>query len=201
MAESQLAVTSLTPLQHRKVALAGGELRELPQTLKFSLRGDAGDQKFLQSASSALSNAGVGELVIPATPNTVSAGHDGSIFWMAPDEWLVRSEPAAFNTLSSKLSEEAFAAEFADQHVAVVDVSDYYTVFELESMRAVELLARGCPLDLESCFAKVGCCAQTRIGNAAVLLDSNAADLWRIQVRWSYAQYLWQLLERSALSL
>lgn len=205
MVDSQIAVSSFTPLAQRKVALADGELRELPQTLKLSFRGDAGDQNFLQSAARLLDKAGAGQLQIPTAPNTVSSTSQASMFWMGPDEWMFRSEPAAFDSLSAVLSanmlQQTVSADFADQHVAIVDVSDYYTVFELRSRHATQLLARGCPLDLDSCFAEAGCCAQTRIGNAAVLLDTTSAELWRIQVRWSYAQYLWQLLERSALSL
>ncbi len=201
MAELHKAVPTFTPLRQKKIALAGGELRELPQTLKLSLRGDAADQAFLQAAADVLTKAGAGGLPIPLAANTVSAGSRASIFWMGPDEWLLRTEADALDELSGPLSESAVATAFEEQHVAVVDVSDYYTVLELGSKHSMDILARSCPLDLESCFAKQGCCAQTRLGNAAVLLDSDSPDLWRIQVRWSYAQYLWQLLERSASSV
>lgn len=190
-----------TPLQQRTVSLAGGQLQELAHSLKFSLRGDSSEQKFTQAVSGLLRSGAAGDLQIPVAPNTVSAADKCSILWMGPNEWLVRSEPLASDALSSALSEDAFTSAFSEMHAVAVDVSDYYTVFELQSPRAMELLARSCPLDLEVEFAGAGHCAQTRIGNAAVLLDSNDAMTWRIQVRWSYARYLWQLLERSALSL
>lgn len=189
-----------TPLQQREVVLAGGHLREAALTLKFSLRGDSSDQRFMQAVNGLLGNAGAGDLQIPVVPNTISAGGQSTIFWMGPDEWLLRCEPQATQILSSALSEDAFASAFSGLHAAAVDVSDYYTVFELHSADAMGLLARSCPLDLEKEFAEPGRCAQTRIGNAAVLLDANGTDKWRVQARWSYAQYLWQILERSALS-
>ncbi len=196
-----LIAETATPLQQREVSLASGQLRELEQTLKISLRGNASDQQFEQAVKELLSRAGAGNIQLPIAANTTNTTDNCSVFWMGPDEWLFRSEPAATTALSSALAEEVCAGAFSEMHAAAVDVSDYYTLFELQSPNALALLSRSCPLDLEKAFAEAGHCAQTRIGNAAVLLDSDDVSTWRIQVRWSYAQYLWQLLERSALSL
>ena len=200
-----------TPLMQRQATLAGGQLSELPFSIKFSLRGDASDTRFTTSVNTLLKNAGLGDLHLPVEPNTVNASDKCSVLWMGPDEWLLRSNAIQNESPGEDLSEESFSEAFSGQHAAVVDVSDYYTVLELQSPNAIEWLSRSCPLDLETEFPATdssensvslkSACAQTRMGNASVLLDKKDAECWRIQVRWSYAQYLWQLLQRSAISL
>lgn len=185
-----------TPLEQREVALAGGLLRELDVSEKISIRGRANDSAFVEATDATLAaefGAGSG---LPLTPNTVTKTSTAAVFWMGPDEWLVRS--------TAKGMDSALKQSLSGFHAAVVDVSDYYTVLSLKSNHAMDILARSCPLDLEKAFQYTSPdtprCAQTRIGNAAVLLDNTDATNFCIQVRWSYADYLFKLLERSALS-
>jgi len=195
MAEQNVSPLALTPLQHREVALAGGLLRELPHHSKVCLRANPDDSALVTRINQLLVSECGANAELPLLPNTVVQSGSASIFWMGPDEWMVRGEADQLaTTLLTRF------AEGASPHAAVIDVSDYYTVLEFQSEHAMQVLARGCPLDMEQAFSTGQNCAQTRIGNAPVLLDTLDRNRWNIQVRWSFADYLFALLERSARS-
>jgi len=194
------------PLSGRSVELSDGQLRELPWCGKLALRCDSSDAETLN----ALKLSG---LSLPTQPNTFETYSGGRVIWMGPDEWLLHSDrdPAAtvWTDLKSSLVEN-----LKNSHTAQVDVSDYYTLLQLTGSNASAMLARSCPLDLYTVAGKENACAQTRVGNAAVLLlpipgqrtsdkpNSEQMNIagWTVQVRWSYADYVWKLFERSALS-
>lgn len=193
-------VSAQLPLGARKQPLAGGELREVPWTGKSVLRCNLANDATAQQLQ-------LSGLTLPDIPNTTNTFEHGIAIWMGPDEWLLRSNSdpadASWQTWLGQLEEKLDSV-----HSALVDVSDYYTVFEMTGVHASEILARGCPLDLSDVAGNPASCTQTRIGNAAVLLlplltaadDQPVLVGWSAQVRWSYADYLWRLLERSAFS-
>ena len=208
-------IESHQPLQGQSVALAGGTLREASLVGKLIIRCDNSDaavESFLQQHG----------LALPAEANTLNTSEKGSLFWLGPDEWLLRSsaDPGSPEWGDSINALQSAASGRSDLHIALVDVSDYYAVLQLEGPHASAILSRSCPFDLYTLTSselnspEVKRCAQTRIGNAAALLDtyslagnststavSESNDTcWNIQVRWSYADYLWKLLLRSAIS-
>ncbi len=188
------------PLAGRKHALADGELHELQWCGKAILRCDLSDAGTVER----LRDTG---LTLPDSPNSVASFEHGLAIWLGPDEWLLRANCAPGDPRWQQWYEQ-LEDRLQQSHTALVDVTDYYTVFELTGKHASDILARGCPLDLTRVAKTANVCAQTRIGNAAVLLlplhttdaDSGSLDGWSIQVRWSYADYLWRLIERSAAS-
>lgn len=177
-------------------ALAGmpetGYLRELPFFAKLNLRGQPGNAAF-SSAIEALS------LTLPQEPNTFDSREQSRLFWLGPDEWLLHA-----NEDPVKLVEE-LTKTLQGVHSAVVDVSDYYSVIELDTPHALEILARSCPLDLATALANDNCCVQTKVGNAACLVYTETlvnpqSNSLFLQCRWSFAEYLWNLLVANACS-
>jgi len=171
-------------------------LRELPWCGKINLRGDPGDANFTRAAAEALGVA------LPLAPNTVAADARAAVtvFWLGPDEWLIHCPLADADKLLQELRRRLAAL-----HCAVTEVTDYYTVLELRGVDAAAVLARGCPLDLHARAFPAGSCAQSRFGNASVLLhrpaapdgggDSSAdSTVFWIQVRWSFTEYVWDYL-------
>jgi len=169
-------------------------LRELPPRGKINLRGDAGDGDFTAAAFDVLGVA------LPVAANTVAVTDGVTVFWLGPDEWLIHCKLTDTDALLQQLR-----ARLAGMHFAATEVTDYFTVLELRGEQAAEVLARGCPLDLHARAFPAGACAQTRFGNATVLLHqpaavdnavTNAVDstVFRIQVRWSFAGYVWDYL-------
>lgn len=200
--ENSRAISQYGPLSGIDTERADRLLRELPQSTKLNIRGDSNDPQF---AAALLKHS----LSLPDAANTLTKNESQQLFWMGPDEWLLRAD-----VVQAELA-PALLESLRSLHSAVVDVSDYYTVIRVEGpgRMARDILAKSCPLDFHIAFAKPDSCAQTRIGNAACLLnetgssktgsgktgggsqlapDNTAID---IQVRWSYAEYVWQLLE------
>ena len=106
----------------------------------------------------------------PLAPNTVA----GDALWLGPNEWLV---------LGAR--EEAYA-----DASAAVDVSANRVCLELAGPGAADVLARGCALDLHPSVFPPGSCAQTLLARAQVILYGTEADVFRLLVRPSYADYL-----------
>jgi len=202
------APTPTSPLAARAPVDGDIGLRELPLRGKINLRGDAGDGDFTGTAGDALG------IALPVAPNTVAVGDAGTVFWLGPDEWLIHCPLAATEALMQRLR-----ARLAKSRFAATEVTDYTTVLELRGEHAAEALARGCPLDLHPRAFPAGACAQTRFGNASVLLYKPAAvdsvdntvtntgdsvdntvtgapdsTVFHIQARWSFAEYVWDYL-------
>jgi len=181
------SVTATSPLSGFAVARGPITLEERPFVGKVALRGE--ESTFLDAV------AGVLGAVLPEEPNTTVKAGARTIFWLGPNEWLVHTldgEEAALVV--------ALRQALAGVHAAVVDVSDYYTVLRLAGAQARTVLGKGCPLDLHPRAFKPGDCAQSLIAKASVLLhlvdESPTLD---IQVRWSFAEYLWLFLTEAAL--
>lgn len=159
-------------------------LRELPWCGKINLRGDANDAQFVEAARAALG------VPLPLAANTTASGDGMTIFWLGPDEWLLHCALERAQELRRQLTQA-----LGGIHHAATEVTDYYTVLELQGEAAAAALARGCPLDLHENVFPAGQCAQTRFGNASVLLyKPEAAPCFAIQVRWSFTEYVWDYL-------
>ena len=113
---------------------------------------------------------------------------------LGPDEWLLLAEglPAAPLLTALEAARGGAAA-------ALVDVTDRQIGLELEGPTALDLLAEGCPLDLEA-FPVDGC-SRTLFGKAEVVVWRRAAEWWRLEVARSFAPYLEALLTAAAADL
>jgi sarcosine oxidase subunit gamma len=156
---------------------------------KINIRGNVNDQSFASTAEKVLGTA------LPTTPNTTSPTQEGTVFWLGPDEWLVHTPSGTEAGLIGDLR-----SAFSGLHAAVTDVSDYYVMIELrgqDTNNARDVLARACPLDLHKRTFITGQCAQSYFANASILLHQVGEDAYDIQVRWTYADYLWRYLSQS----
>ena len=79
-------------------------------------------------------------------------------------------------------------------------ISDYYINIKIFGKNALRILKKGCPLNFDQHMSKPGDCAQTYIAKTSVLIvQSDNKPTFDIQVRWSFAEYLWNWLESAAL--
>ena len=125
----------------------------------------------------------------PTEPNTVTGDRDRQTLWLGPDEWLVI---AATDGVAETVSDIEAALDGA--HRSVVDVSANRAVIELRSDDRLEMLASGCPLDLDPRGGWVaGRCAETVFAHAQVLLQE-LDGATRVFVRPSFAQYVLERL-------
>ncbi|MYD95246.1 MAG: sarcosine oxidase subunit gamma [Chloroflexi bacterium] len=130
---------------------------------------------------------------IPLTPNTTTAGDDLMAIWLGPDEWLLLAEPDASGSRVTEL-QNSLAGRFA----SVIDTGAGQTVIRLSGPSTLDILARGCALDLHPSVFPPGACAQTLLARAQALLiavdDTPTID---IIVRRSFAPYVAAWLQDS----
>lgn len=176
--------TRYSPLSGLPTPRGGVEMTERPYVGKVNLRGNPDDREFRSSAQKQLG------LELPLVPNTWRSREDYTAYWLGPDEWLIYcADQSQFATVDN------LRLALGQSHCAVTDVSDYYLVIRLTGDKARELLTKGTPLDVHPTVFAAGMCAQTCIGHASVLISClDDAPTFDMQVRWSFAEYLWNFL-------
>ena len=157
-----------------------------------SVRLDPADEALLERIQGAL---GIG---LPVAANTASGDPDGRhALWLGPDEWLVLGPPEDAPAIDSAIRSAA-----GDAFVVTVDVSANRIAFELSGTGARELLESGCPIDLHPRAFHAGCCAQTMLARAGVLLHQvDDAPRYRVWIRPSFARYLAAWLDDAEVGL
>lgn len=129
---------------------------------------------------------------LPVEPNTLKAGEQ-LVFWLGPDEFLVRTGAEQAQGLVESLSSQT-----RGQSATANDVSGGLCALRLEGADVRALLAKGCTLDLRADAFGAGRCAQTGLARASVLLacvdDPCAID---VVVRRSFADYLCRWIARA----
>jgi sarcosine oxidase subunit gamma len=146
----------------------------------LNLRGDASDPAF---AAAVLAATG---LALPVVANTASVGGGRQLFWLGPDEWLLKTAGGTGEAI-----EVALRAALVGKHFAVVQIGSGNTTFSVQGAAAADLIARGCPLDLHARSFPDGSLAQSHISKANVVLYCLKAETsFEITVRRSFAEYL-----------
>ncbi len=184
-----------SPLAHKSLVAraaaphpdAGVLLGESPHRCQINLRGNPADAGFAHAVGS-VTHSG-----LPAANRTTS-GDGLTTLWLGPDEWLVVGAPGREGELANRLRQA-----LQGQHAAVVDVSEARTTIVVAGRNARELLQKGTPLDLHPRAFEPGHCAQTGLSRANVILHQiDASPRYDLYVQNSFADYLWNWLERAA---
>lgn len=162
-----------------------GVIRELPLCGKLNLRGKG--EAFSTACEKVLG------LPLPQSPNTIEESKGTRAYWVGPDEWVVHLPLEGAAGILDALREA-----LAGIHAAVIDITDYYTVIALDTPLAAEIIACGSAFDTRD-FA-IGQCAQTRFGHASILLWPTEKG-YAVQIRWSYARYLYDYFQQSLVRL
>lgn len=176
------AVETAQPLPHE------GQLFERPFLTHVNLRLDPADSEALHAAHQVLG------VQLPLTPSTTTAGGDLLAIWLGPDEWLLLAEHDQSEALVNDLQ-----ATLTDHVASIVDISAGQTVIRLCGPATLEILARGCALDLHPSVFPPGACAQTMLARAqALLIAVDDTPTFDIIVRRSFAPYVTAWLKDSA---
>ena len=172
-----------TPLMQEAFQIDGLSVAETGLINKINLRADFD--------SSAI-NSALGSLLgfdAQLDANTYIAQGNNTLFWLGPDERLLYTDKNPDEIVSQWCSSPSCAA---------VEVSDYYTVLDLHGEKVRDVFASGSPLDIHPRVFGTGQCAQTRFGNASVLVSMHGDDSCQLQVRWTFARYLFDYIKRVA---
>ena len=177
----------LGAVQSAEIPALESQLFERPILTHINLRLDPNDAVALASVHQRLG------VQLSLTPNTTTAGDDLMAIWLGPDEWLLLADHGQSDALVADLQ-----AALAGQFASVVDISAGQTVIRLCGPSALDVLARGCALDLDPSVFPPGACAQTLLARAQALLiavdDTPTID---IIVRRSFAPYVAAWLQDS----
>lgn len=175
-----------TALSNVAVIDGRNKLFELPLCGKINLRGDAKNKDFKQAVTTLTG------LELPTSANTCAANSGHQLFWLGPDEWMLH---LPLESVDQSLA--ALKNTLTKQHFAATEVSDYFSVIQLSGDQIREVIASGSPFDIRPKHFEPGQCAQTLFGHASILLWAQDAQSFCLQVRWSYAQYLYAYLRQS----
>lgn len=121
---------------------------------------------------------------LPLAPNTVWEEGSRAALWLGPNEWLVLGPPHAGEQIVAELE-----ASLEGEHRSVVDVSANRVAIELGGPGRLELLARGCSIDLHPRGWRSGMCVQTLFAKAQIILHERAGTTGLL-VRPSFASYV-----------
>ncbi|MFG1922917.1 sarcosine oxidase subunit gamma [Cryptosporangium sp. NPDC048952] len=117
-------------------------------------------------------------------PNTWVTVNDGREIWLGPDERLLTNATEAPWEYEARIRAELAAGEDV-----VTDVSAQRIQLHLTGEHARDVLAKGCAIDLHPTVFPAGSAAQTRLGQAGVILLS-LTEGYLVIVRSSFAGYL-----------
>lgn len=163
-------------------------LEERPFLGHINLRGDPSDHAFRDAVTDTIGFA------IPTDANTVTAHEQRVACWLGPNEWLLICGEDEKTSFPDKLR-DGLGTVFA----AATDVSSGQTIIRIRGQRALDVLAKGCTLDLHPRAFGSGRCAQSSIGKASTLIRYvDEIPTLDIVVRRSFADYLWQWLTDAA---
>jgi len=113
------------------------------------------------------------------------AGGERAALWLGPDERLLfapdGAQPGVIEEIENALSGVAHS---------LVDVSDRQVAIVVAGGGAAELLASGCPLDLDPKTFPAGMCTRTVFGKAEVVLWRRSAEEYHLEVARSFAGYV-----------
>jgi len=171
-----------TPLNSAEYKTDGLTVEEQGFTNKINLRGDFEST----TANSALST--ILGMECNLAPNTFIGNSTTTLFWLGPNERLLYTDSNPQSIIDQWRENSGTSA---------VDVSDYSSVLRLSGSKVRDVIASGAPFDVHPDEFGVGQCTQTRFGNASVLLSNHAeTPVFQLQVRWSFAEYVFEYIRR-----
>jgi len=127
----------------------------------------------------------------PPTNGWTALAGDRQLAWLGPDEALLLCQDSEAPALAERLRGALEGA-----HAAVTDVSDGATCLRLSGPAALDVLAKGCPLDLE--VLPTGSAVQTLLAHLDLLLLVQAREVYDLHVRATLAAFAWDWLADAA---
>lgn len=150
----------------------------------------------LQLAANSQKSVGKLRIADQSLPEAMNSwlGEDPVIARIAPDTWLLISGQLEASGLM-----DAVRAGCARLSFAVTDLSDAHATIVVEGPRAIEILVRGCGLDMASLAADA--CMRTRFAQLPIVLRRVDVDRYELIVDRAVVKYLFDWLQDAAAGL
>ncbi|WP_413206868.1 sarcosine oxidase subunit gamma [Rhodospirillum sp. A1_3_36] len=169
-----------------------------PWQAQLTLRGAPEDRTFAQAVEA------VTGLRPPSVANTLTADEQKRLLWLGPDEGLLLAPQDQGASLLAGLK-AAFAALSPETNALALDTSESRRAVDVWGPDAIQLLERGCALDLHPRAFPIGRCAQSLLAGIPVLIAHlprrNGANhpCLRVFARTSMVRHLaWWLVDALA---
>ena len=160
-------------------------LTDVPIAAAWNVQGDASRADFTDQVVRQFS------IALPIAPNTTARSHALTAFWLGPRSWLLVAELAGSPCVDFIARRNALNAAGG----ALFDLSASRVAYRLAGVRATDVLATGCPLDLHPRAFRAGDCAQSVFGRVnALLCKTDDAPTFFIMIARSFARDVWQTL-------
>ncbi|MCA8930240.1 MAG: sarcosine oxidase subunit gamma [Alphaproteobacteria bacterium] len=157
----------------------------LPETARYSLRVRPAERAAASRAFGSDLPVRIGARIDADGPTGARAA-----LCLGPDEWVLHTAAEDALTL-----QRAFAAIEAEAPHSLVDISDRECAIALSGDGAADLLATGCPRDVEA--IPVGGGTRTVFDTVPVVLFRDGETDYRIEVWRSHGPHVWQWLNRA----
>jgi sarcosine oxidase, subunit gamma len=134
-------------------------------------------------------------VALPSGPCRAALSAGFTALWLGPDEWLLLG-PAGEQTRLL-----AARSGLSGERASLTDISDRHFGLIVSGLRCPDLLAAGCPLDLDLLAFPIGMCVRTLFGKCEIILWRTAVQTFRLEAWRSFAPYLAGLLNEAAAQL
>ncbi|MCP4768622.1 MAG: sarcosine oxidase subunit gamma [Gammaproteobacteria bacterium] len=146
----------------------------------------------LQGSSQAIADwVEAGFPKFPTEPNTTSTEGTVSLYWVAPERWLLRAPLTEEDRLI-----EMTRPDEAPLDISVVLVSDTLSFFHIEGPDAAQIVAIACPLDTHPLSFPPNGASYTEIFGVKGLL-ARRVDGFDIAIESSFADMIEDYLQRA----
>jgi len=146
-----------------------------------------------QKSQKSLAKLLIAGRALPETMNTWS-GEDPVICRIAPDTWLLLSSVHDGAALA-----DAARTGCAKRSCAITEVSDASVTIVVEGLRAIDILIRGCGLDIATLADDA--CTRTRFACVPIVLRRVAMDRFELLADRAVARYVFDWLQDAAAGL
>ncbi len=151
-------------------------MRFLPPATRF----------ILQCGKEARDAAGRGfGLPMPEAACRAGSAAGRAALWLGPDERLLLAPAGLEDVRAGELE-----AAIGSLPHSLVNVSDRQVALSIAGPAASELLAYGCPLDLDDAAFPVGMCTRTVLARADVVLWRSSPEEYHLETARSFAGYV-----------
>ncbi|MEM8948283.1 MAG: sarcosine oxidase subunit gamma family protein [Pseudomonadota bacterium] len=166
----------------------GLRLSEVQNVGKLDLRGDPADRAFMGAIGRTL------DLLLPTEPSQSAVQGETAALWVGPDQWLITCPRSNVEQIAERLGEATDGV-----HSSITDISAARALFRLRGPDALEVLAKGCPLDLHPRTVQPGYVAGSILAKITVLIHLRETDSVDLYLGRSFADYLWTWLEEAGM--
>jgi sarcosine oxidase subunit gamma len=131
-------------------------------------------------------------LAMPETACRAESSSGRAALWLGPDERLLLAPEGLEDALGRALESVLDGLPHS-----LVDVSHRQVALAVAGPAARDVLACGCPLDLDDAAFPVGMCTRTVMGRAEVVLWRSSAEEYHLETGRSFAGYVLEWLKEA----